>query len=193
MNYNNNEYNKNTNNYKNFNLIVAMCKERGIGYKGNIPWNIKEDMKYFSKLTKGNKGEENAVIMGSTTWNSIPNKYLSGRNNLILSSTIKIYKIMDDGYIIQSFKTIDSIIHFCNIMQYDNVWIIGGASIYKQFLDKNIIQKCFITHIDKYYNCDTFFPELNCIEEQWKLFNSINSKTDDDINLIFEEFHNVSN
>ena len=191
--YNNSNTNMNTNNYKNYNLIVAMCKERGIGYKGKMPWSIKEDMKYFSKLTKGMNGEENALIMGSATWESIPNKYLPGRNNLILSSTININKIMKDGHIIKTFDSVDSIINFCNVMQYDNVWIIGGASIYKQFLDKNIIKKCFITRIDKYYNCDTFFPELNCNTEQWKLYNSITIKTDDDINLTFEEFHKVLN
>ena len=172
----------------NFNLIVAICRERGIGYKGTIPWHIKDDLKYFSKLTKGSGGE-NALIMGSTTWNSLPNKYLPGRNNLILSSTIKIHKIMKDGYIIKSFDTIDAIIKFCILMGYDNIWVIGGATIYKQFLDKDIISKCYITKIDKFYDCDTFFPELNCHIEKWKLYNKITLKTDDNIDLEFHEYH----
>jgi dihydrofolate reductase len=176
----------------NYNLIVAICKERGIGYKGTIPWHIKEDMRYFSKLTRGINGEKNAIIMGSTTWNSLPNKYLPNRNNLILSYTVKIHKIMSNGYIIKSFDNINDIINFCNIMKYDNNWIIGGASIYKQFLDKNIINKCYITNIDKVYDCDTFFPELNCDSEQWKLYNSFKMKTEDNINLEFNEFHNAN-
>ena len=74
-----------------FNLIVAMCNNRGIGLNGNLPWNIKEDLQYFSKLTKGNGN--NAVIMGSNTYNSL-NKVdgLPGRDNLILSSNEKYLK-----------------------------------------------------------------------------------------------------
>jgi dihydrofolate reductase len=172
-----------------FNLIVAICHNNGIGHNGNLPWRIKDDMKYFSKLTKDSNGE-NALIMGSSTWNSLPNKYLPGRNNLILSSTIKIHEIMSDGYIRKSFDNIDDIIKFCILMEYNTVWIIGGATIYKQFLDKDIISKCYITKIDKFYECDTFFPELNSDIEKWKLCNKYTLSTDDNINLEFHEYYN---
>jgi dihydrofolate reductase/thymidylate synthase len=50
---------------------------------------------------------------------------------------------------------------------YDEVWIIGGSIIYKQFIYMfEYINKIFITHIDSSYNCDTFFPEL---PENYKL------------------------
>lgn len=149
----------------NVSLIVAMCEGRGIGYKGQIPWHSKADLAHFYKLTKG-KGN-NAVIMGSTTWKSLPNKMLPGRNNFILSSTLNLHSIMKDGHIIKTFENSDAVIKYCNLMKYDEVWIIGGESIYKQFLDLKIVNKCYISTIDAVYECDTFFPDLN--ENDWKL------------------------
>ena len=152
-----------------YNLIVAMCEGRGIGYKGQMSWYSKPDLIHFSKLTRG-KGK-NAVIMGSTTWKSLPKQMLPIRDNLIVSSTLNIHSIMNDGHIIKSFENIDAVIKFCNLMEYDEVWIIGGESIYKQFLDKKIINTCIVSTIDKYYECDTFFPLLN--ETEWKINSSI--------------------
>ena len=74
-----------------YNLIVAMCKNKGIGYKGRLPWNfIKEDMQYFSKMTKGTN-ESNCIIMGRNTWNSLRSKNpLPKRDNLVLPSTLNL-------------------------------------------------------------------------------------------------------
>lgn len=148
-----------------FNLIVAMCKyNRGIGINGNLPWNIKEDLQYFSKLTKGNGN--NAVIMGSNTYKSLNREGgLPGRDNFILSSNDKYFK--NDFSRLQTFTTIDKLIDTCYAKNYDNVWIIGGASVYKQFLDKNCVHACYITLIHKMFKCDTFFPLLD--ESEWTI------------------------
>jgi dihydrofolate reductase len=72
-----------------FKLIVAMCPNGGIGYKGGLPWpHNKADMAHFAKRTTG--GGNNAVIMGAKTWDSIPARPLRRRANLILSSQIPI-------------------------------------------------------------------------------------------------------
>ena len=65
-----------------YKLIVAVCKHNGIGYRDTLPWKIKEDLKHFSKLTKGNG--KNAIVMGKNTWNSIGGSPLPKRDNLIL-------------------------------------------------------------------------------------------------------------
>jgi len=70
---------------------------------------------------------------------------------------------------------------------YDDIWIIGGSAIYKQFLDMpEYIDKIFITHIDNDYKCDTFFPEL---PDYYKLINSSISN-DNDILLNFKMYIN---
>ena len=162
----------------NYNLIVAICKGGGIGYKGKIPWHCKADLSHFSKLTRGigTGGGENAVIMGSTTRTSLPHQFLPGRNNLILSSTLKIHTITSSGHIVKTFTSVEDISRFCNLMEYDQVWIIGGESIYKQFLDKKMINKCYISTIDNFYECDTFFPELN--ENEWTVSDTYTLSSD---------------
>ena len=76
----------------NYNIIVAICENNGIGYNNSLPWNIKEDLKIFSKLTKGNNN--NAIIMGRNTFESLPNNFLPKRDNLILSSSIIIAEFL---------------------------------------------------------------------------------------------------
>ena len=97
----------------NVKIIVAMCKNRGIGYKNSIPWRIKEDMLYFANNTGGAYAKfvkdakdvtqnnftqnntkpnikKNAIIMGKNTWLSLPTSQrpLKNRDNIILSTSI---------------------------------------------------------------------------------------------------------
>ena len=174
MNYNNN-----------YNLIVALCKNGGIGLNGKLPWSIKEDMQYFTKQTKGNGN--NAVIMGKNTWLSLPNKYLPGRDNFIISSKMIIHEIMDDGHLFKTFKNLEEVITFCKCVNYDTIWIIGGSMIYKECIEKQIVNKCYITCIDYDYNCDTFFEDLDI--NHWELINTNSIITNNQkINIDFMEF-----
>jgi dihydrofolate reductase len=169
-----------------YNLIVAICSNRGIGLNGKLPWTIKEDMHYFSKLTKG--AGNNAIIMGSKTWKNLPNKSLPKRDNLVLStSTDNLDYDLDEGHVCKFFKSIAEIDIYCNKMNYDNVWVIGGASIYNQFLKLKKIGRCYVTMIQDDYICDTFFqplPESDWILEKNQLFLSLES----DIELLFLEY-----
>jgi len=158
-----------------YKLIVAHCKNNGIGINNNLPWSIKSDLKKFSKLTKDSGN--NAVIMGSRTWLSIPKTPLKGRDNLILSGSIQLDNEKDnETEIIKSFKDIKSIKDYCEKKNYDTVWIIGGHQVYKVFLDDPDLKELHITYIDKEFNCDTFFPEF---ESKWTMImheiHSINS------------------
>lgn len=135
------------------NIIVAMCENKGIGYENKLPWKFSTDMKYFSRLTKGNNN--NAVIMGRKTHESI-GKILPNRYNIILSKSI--HKNSNN---ISFFNNIQDILTFCSEKKFQEVWIIGGETIYKQFLDLKIVNEVYITEIIKSYNCDTFFPLLS--------------------------------
>lgn len=149
-----------------FKIIAAVCKGGGIGLNGQLPWKIKEDLAFFSKLTKGDGN--NAVVMGRKTWDSLPGKHLIKRDNLIISNNIEIEKRCDtlNKELIKTFISIDNLVEFCKKQNYDQVWIIGGSTIYKQFIDKDLVDTCCITYINETYNCDTFFPSL---EVGWKL------------------------
>lgn len=131
----------------NFKIIVAMCKNNGIGINNTIPWNIPEDLKYFSYVTRG-RGN-NAVVMGKKTYLSI-GKRLPNRTNIILSTSLQN---IDDVIIC---KNIEECIRLCERMKFDEVWIIGG---YEQFLNLNIVNEIRITKIYRTIKCDTFFPK----------------------------------
>jgi len=146
-----------------YNIIVAMCKyNSGIGFNGSLPWDIKEDLLYFSKLTKGTG--KNAVIMGSTTYKSLNKPGLPRRDNFILSSSLdlnfslKNSKEANTNYVVKTFSNINTLLDTCSANNYDTVWVIGGTTIYKQFLDMNLIENCYVTLIHKLFECDTTFP-----------------------------------
>jgi len=139
-----------------FKLIVAICKNGGIGIDGKLPWHFKEDLKRFSKLTKGNG--KNAIIMGKNTWLSIPTTPLPYRDNLILSTSMSV-QTLEHGVCIKSFPNIDEVYDYCQKKDYEEVWVIGGQGVYEQFIKEEKIDELHITYINKTYVCDTFFPK----------------------------------
>jgi dihydrofolate reductase len=153
-----------------FNAIAAISRNKGIGLNNQLPWNLKEDLIRFKKLTTGNGN--NSVIMGKNTWNSI--KFLNNRHNYIISSTLKIDE-KKGKYEIKSFESIDSLIAYLNTKNYDINWVIGGSIIYKTFFDRNIINKLHITLIDKDIHCDTFIPTIPkyFIKSEFRLCNEV--------------------
>ena len=143
------------------NIIVAYSNNKGIGKDNSLPWKIVSDLKKFKNLTTGNKN--NAIIMGKNTYLSLNNKSLPNRDNLILSSSLRIDKI-DDNNITRSFKNEINLKEFLDNKNYDELWVIGGANIYDLFLNKTnifIVKNIYVTLIDEIIECDTFFPEID--------------------------------
>jgi dihydrofolate reductase len=170
------------------NIIVAICKNtNGIGLKNSLPWKFKRDMKYFSLLTKQNFSDKqrNVVLMGRKTWESIPNKFkpLKERMNIIISSSLSINQ--ENAL---SFNSIEKSLDYCKNNNYSNIWVIGGVSIYKYFIDNNLLKSIYITEIDKYYECDTFFPNIDkdkwILDEQYTFI-----ERENDVNLTFKHFY----
>ena len=149
-----------------FNLIVAMCRNNGIGMKGAIPWHIPTDLRYFSKLTRGDG--TNAIVMGSNTWTSLDRNGLPGRDNFVLSKSNRFDMLFAGDRLIKSFKSLDEFIFFLELQSiYKEVWIIGGQQVYDTFLAADKVDQCYVTYIDKEFPCDTFFPSLDTTVSQW--------------------------
>ena len=140
------------------NIIVAICKNNGIGINNNLPWYYSSDLKKFKSLTVGNK--KNAIVMGKNTYLSLNNKKLLFRDNLILSNSLTIDDKLDNN-IIKTFKNLKNLLEFIETKNYDNIWIIGGRQIYELFLEKNLVDQIYLTYINELYNCDIFFPKIN--------------------------------
>lgn len=133
-------------------MIVACDNFCGIGKDNKMPWGFfKKDMLRFKKLTVGDGN--NCVVMGRKTFESIPKVPLPGRDNYVLSRTNK------RGYI-RTFSEIDD--------KYDEVWIIGGQSIYEKAFKELLIDSIYVTIIENSYECDRFFPFEYVNEEMFE-------------------------
>jgi len=135
-------------------LIVAMDLERGIGKNNDLMWHLPADMKFFKETTTNH-----VVVMGRKNYESIPEKYrpLPNRENVVLTRN-EAY-VAPNCHVFNSLE--DCISYYSTKNEEKTVFIIGGGEIYKMALEASIIDEMYITHVDKKYDADTFFPEIN--------------------------------
>ena len=96
-------------------IIVAVSPEGVIGVDGNIPWHYSADMKRFKRITTGT-----TVIMGRRTWESLPQRPLKDRRNIVITSRDL------DG--VDCYRDVASALASTT----GDVWFIGGARIYEE-------------------------------------------------------------
>ena len=128
-------------------IIVAVSEDWGIGKDNELLWHISEDLKRFKRLTSGN-----TVIMGKKTWESLPRRPLPDRKNIVLTDN-------PQETIVNSVTaySIDDALSKCR--PDEEIFIIGGGSIYRQFLP--IADRLYITHVHKKAPADIYFPEID--------------------------------
>ena len=136
-------------------LIAAMGENRVIGAGNAIPWHLPADFKHFKELTTGHP-----VIMGRKTFESI-GRPLPGRANIVITR--------DESYRRDGITVVSSpeaaLSAAATAEGADEVFIIGGAEIYKIFLHQ--ANRIYLTKIESEFEGDAFFPELNA--EEWSL------------------------
>lgn len=147
-------------------LIAAVSKNHVIGKNNDLPWKLPDDMKYFMETTR-----EHAVIMGRKNFDSLPPKYkpLKDRLNIVITRRKEILKDFD----VRAVGSIDEA--FAQAPQSEEVFVIGGAEIFKQTLDR--ADRLYITEIDAIVDGDVFFPDYD--RSQWKEVSRIHHKADD--------------
>ena len=135
-----------------FSIIVVIGNNNEIGKNNKLLWHIPEDLKKFKEITQGK-----TVVMGRNTFKSI-GKTLPNRNNIVLSKNLQNINDKKNLEICNDFSKI--------IKKYKNsveeVFIIGGAQVYKKALELGIVEKLYISHIDfSDDEADTYFPEID--------------------------------
>ena len=131
----------------NISMIACVGKNLELGKNNDLIWHLPNDLKYFKKVTSGK-----TVIMGRRTFDSLPG-ILPKRRNIILQLSSESFI---DG--VEIFNDIPSIIE--NIKNEEEVFIIGGASIYRQFLD--YADKLYLTEVDnKCSDASVYFPKFD--------------------------------
>tara|TARA_B110000037_G_scaffold222794_1_gene299628 strand:+ start:2880 stop:4253 length:1374 start_codon:yes stop_codon:yes gene_type:complete len=141
-----------------FDIIVAISKNRVIGNNGDIPWDYKEDMKYFKKITT-QKSKKNIIIMGNNTWKSI-GKVLPNRINIVLTRTATsvLESVKENLYFSNDFNELIKKVN--NMYKNYNIFVIGGQKIYELAIKHQYCNKIYLTKINKKYEGDTYFPEI---------------------------------
>jgi len=134
-------------------IIVAVSENNGIGLGNRLLVHLPGDLKRFKNITLGH-----SLIMGKKTWESLPNKPLAGRRNIVITDN------PDDTFEgALKAKSIQEALSLCEAGK--EVFIIGGGSVYRQFMP--LADRLLVTHIHREYESDTFFPVID--PEEWTI------------------------
>lgn len=151
------------------NIIVAVDRNRAIGYQGDQLAYISQDLKHFKSTTMGKP-----VIMGRRTNEALPKRKLPGRRNIVITR--------DPSFSVEGVDvahSVDEAVHM--VADEPEVFVIGGAQIYEAFLP--IADNLYVTVIDHAFpHADTFFPDFS----DWKTVDVSELYTDEKSGLKFK-------
>jgi dihydrofolate reductase len=136
-------------------MIVAASANNVIGDDGSLPWHLSEDLRRFKEITMGKP-----MIMGRLTYESI-GKALPGRRSIVLTRQAD-YK--PEG--VEVVSTPEAALKLAG--DADEVMVIGGGEIYRQFLP--MTDRIYLTRVHTEFDGDTFFPEIR--EDEWRIVSS---------------------
>lgn len=152
-------------------IIAAIGQKNELGLKGNLVFNIKEDMKFFKKTTMGHP-----VLMGKKTFESI-GRPLPGRDNYVAA-----FKAED---LPSNVTPVHDLHAFLKKHQSDEpeYFVIGGATIYREALPyaKNL----YLTEISATTEADAFFPEFDKSKYQKEI---IKEGSENDLTFCFTKY-----
>lgn len=130
-----------------YSIIAAIGKNRELGKDNSLIWHLPNDLQFFKKITSNH-----TIIMGRKTFDSL-HKMLPNRKHIVLTSSedlpneVEVYKELKQ--ILERYKDTT-----------EEIFVIGGASIYSQFLEYS--DKLYLTEIDaEEKNASVYFPEFN--------------------------------
>lgn len=158
------------------NMIVAVDSNWAIGHKGKLLVSIPEDMQFFRRETTGK-----VVVMGRKTLESFPNGLpLKNRVNVVITKD-KEYNVKD-AIICHSIEEALEVLKQYND---EDIYVIGGESVYRQFLPY-----CSVAHVTKInysYDADTYFPNLDEMDE-WTIEESSDERIYFDLEYEFVKY-----
>lgn len=161
------------------NLIVAVDKNWAIGCQNKLLVSVPADMKFFRETTTGK-----VIVMGRKTLESFPQKQpLKNRTNIVLT-TDKNYKV--DGAVV--LHTVKAVLEELKKYNQEDIYVIGGESIYRQFLP--YCTMAHLTKIDHAYEADTYFPNLDKMDD-WAMTGISEEQTYFDLEYYFTRYERV--
>ena len=158
------------------NIIVAADKNWAIGKDNKLLVSIPADMKMFRQETTGK-----VVVMGRKTLESFPNGLpLKNRVNIVLTAN-RSYKVKDAIIVHTKEELLEE------LKKYDSneLYVIGGGSIYEMLIP--YCDTAYITKIDHAYAADTYFPNLDQMDE-WEMTEVSEEQTCFDLEYVFAKY-----
>ncbi|KKQ35519.1 MAG: Dihydrofolate reductase [Microgenomates group bacterium GW2011_GWA2_37_6] len=138
-------------------IVAAIDEKRGLGKNNDLLFRIPQDFKRMQKLTKGH-----SIIMGRRTFESV-GRVLPDRTNIVISrnpslSDISIYHASN--------------LIFCSSLEEalrqaqgkpgaEEIFIFGGGQVFKEVIEKNLVDCLYLTIVEGDYGADTFFPDYS--------------------------------
>lgn len=154
--------------------IACIDLNFGIGYKNQLLFNIKEDLEYFKTITK-----DSIVIMGHNTWKSLPKKPLPNRVNIVITNNPP--NNTDAVYV--NLEGIKKYLDVHAPKTSNNIFIIGGESIYKELLP--YCEHIYLTRVhEEAKNVDTYFPNI-IGSDSWEISSMSEIKENNNIHYQF--------
>ena len=155
-------------------IIVAADENNGIGKSNGMPWYIPSETKYFMDTTMNH-----VIIMGHNSYMAL-GKPLKNRLNLVISHQ----KIEDAGVIVvdslvQGLELAEELLDKYPNYHSDKIFITGGGMIYKEALEKNLVDYLYFTRVHGVFDCDVYLSGINW--ENWILLSE--ERHGDEINI----------
>ena len=129
-------------------IIAAIAKNNALGKDNDLIWHLPADLKRFKKVTSGHH-----ILMGRNTFESI-GKPLPNRTTVIITRNKNYFK---DGCLIA--HGVEEAIDL--VENDDAIFIIGGAQVYKEIIEKGLVDQLDITLVHHEFEADAFFPEID--------------------------------
>lgn len=136
------------------NIIVAADENNTIGKDNDLIWHLPDDLKFFKQKTSGHP-----IIMGRKTYESV-GRPLPNRTNIIITR--------DKDYTVDGCVVVNSLDEAFSVANDDEIFVVGGAEIYKQALP--VTDRVYLTRVHDIFDGDRFFPELG---DEWQEVESV--------------------
>ena len=130
-------------------LGIAACDPQGImGKKGRLPWHYPLEIQHFRETIGASP-----LIMGHATFLTLPAHYFEGRTTIIFSRAKHQPKHPHHQYFVSSLEEFHALKG-----NYQTLYVIGGAQVFRLFLEANLIEACILTKLIHSFDGDTLFP-----------------------------------
>jgi len=157
-------------------IVVAISKNYAIGKDNDLLWRLPDDFRFFKQVTL-----DHVVILGRKTFDSLPG--LLPRRTFVIITRQEDYQAPEGHYAVNS---LEEALSLCEVKRQEKeVYIIGGGTIYKESLDKNLVDRMHITEVmANIEGADTFFPQFD--HSQWQETERVHHPADEKHHYAFD-------